>query len=82
MISRGLKIERPLNRSQNQRLGNEASVNGGFVVIAPGWVHSVMREMDIVFGCGNVAAPEKVKNSGREGVGLELCPWVRKWRII
>jgi Fe-S-cluster-containing dehydrogenase component len=36
-------------------------------VIAPGWVHSIMREMDIVFGYGNVADPEKVKKFWKRG---------------
>jgi len=36
-------------------------------VIAPGWVHSIMREMDIVFGYGNVADPEKVKRFWKMG---------------
>jgi reductive dehalogenase len=36
-------------------------------VIAPGWVHSIMREMDIVFGYGNVADPEKVKKFWKTG---------------
>ena len=47
-------------------------MNGGFVVIAPGWVHSVMRQIDIVFGYGNVADPEKMKSSGKAKVRLEL----------
>ncbi len=36
-------------------------------VIAPGWVHSIMREMDIVFGYGNVADPEKVRKFWKRG---------------
>jgi len=36
-------------------------------VIAPGWVHSIMREIDIVFGYGNVADPEKVKKFWKRG---------------
>jgi hypothetical protein len=36
-------------------------VNSSFVVIAPGWVHSIMGKMDIVFGYDYVADPEKMK---------------------
>jgi hypothetical protein len=46
---------------------NKASVIGGFVLIAPGWVHSIMREMHIVFGYGNVADPEKVEKFWKRG---------------
>ena len=41
-------------------------------MIAPGWVHSIMREMAIVFGYGNVADSEKMKKSEKEEVRLEL----------
>jgi len=36
-------------------------------VISPGWVHSIMREMDIVFGYGKVSDPEKVKRFWKTG---------------
>jgi len=36
-------------------------------VIAPSWIHRIMREFDIIFGYGKVAAPEKVKYFWRTG---------------
>lgn len=36
-------------------------------VISPGWVHSIMRESDILFGYGNVADPEKVNHFWKTG---------------
>jgi reductive dehalogenase len=36
-------------------------------VIAPGPVHSIMREMDIIFGYGNVSDPKAVKNFWKSG---------------
>lgn len=36
-------------------------------VISPGWVHSIMREFDIIFGYGKVADPEKVKRFWKTG---------------
>lgn len=44
-------------------------------MIAPGWVHSIMREMHIVFGYGNVADPEKVEKileEREEGLSFAL----------
>jgi len=36
-------------------------------VIAPGWVHSIMREFDILFGYGDTNNPEKIKDFYKSG---------------
>jgi len=36
-------------------------------VIAPGWVHGIMREFDILFGYGRVADPDKVRYFWKTG---------------
>jgi len=36
-------------------------------VISPGWVHGIMREMDIIFGYGKVSDPEKVRKFWKRG---------------
>jgi epoxyqueuosine reductase len=36
-------------------------------VIAPGWVHSAMREFDILFGYGDINNPQKIKDFYKSG---------------